>query len=167
MAVIGELTRSAFTDNKLLYEDAAPFLYMQDLIEGRKKNTKIKHLFIDEAQDYSPFQMAYMRSIFPAASMTVLGDINQSIYAHTIHGDQRMDACFEDDPAEYVRLKRTYRSTRQIVEFTKRCFKMERILSRLIEAGKCRSLSKLKDMRAFAKSSRKKLAGSRKKGTKQ
>lgn len=117
--MIGELTRSAFTDNKLLYEDAAPFLYMQDLIEGRKKNTKIKHLFIDEAQDYSPFQMAYMRSIFPAASMTVLGDINQSIYAHTIHGDQRMDACFEDDPAEYVRLKRTYRSTRQIVEFTK------------------------------------------------
>ncbi|MED7637849.1 UNVERIFIED_CONTAM: helicase, partial [Bifidobacterium animalis] len=119
MDAIGELTRSAFTDNKLLYEDAAPFLYMQDLIEGRKKNTKIKHLFIDEAQDYSPFQMAYMRSIFPAASMTVLGDINQSIYAHTINGDQRMDACFEDEPAEYVRLKRTYRSTRQIVEFTK------------------------------------------------
>ncbi len=109
----------AFTENKLLYEDAAPFLYMQDLIEGRKKNTKIKHLFIDEAQDYSPLQMAYMRSIFPAASMTVLGDINQSIYAHAIHGDQRMDACFEDEPAEYVRLKRTYRSTRQIVEFTK------------------------------------------------
>lgn len=119
MDAIGELTRSAFTDNKLLYEDAAPFLYMQDLIEGRKKNTKIKHLFIDEAQDYSPFQMAYMRSIFPAASMTVLGDINQSIYAHTINGDQCMDACFEDEPAEYVRLKRTYRSTRQIVEFTK------------------------------------------------
>ncbi|MGG1202706.1 RNA polymerase recycling motor HelD [Bacillus inaquosorum] len=119
MAAIGELTRSAFAENKLLYEDAAPFLYMQDLIEGRKKNTKIKHLFIDEAQDYSPFQMAYMRSIFPAASMTVLGDINQSIYAHAIHGAKRMDACFEGEPAEYVRLKRTYRSTRQIVELTK------------------------------------------------
>ncbi|MCY8030204.1 UvrD-helicase domain-containing protein [Bacillus inaquosorum] len=119
MAAIGELTRSAFAENKLLYEDAAPFLYMQDLIEGRKKNTKIKHLFIDEAQDYSPFQMAYMRSIFPAASMTVLGDINQSIYAHAIHGAKRMDACFEGEAAEYVRLKRTYRSTRQIVELTK------------------------------------------------
>lgn len=162
MAAIGELTRSAFTDNKLLYEDAAPFLYMQDLIEGRKKNTKIKHLFIDEAQDYSPFQMAYMRSIFPAASMTVLGDINQSIYAHTIHGDQRMDACFEDDPAEYVRLKRTYRSTRQIVEFTKAMLQDGADIEPFNRSGKCRSLSKLKDMRAFAKSSRKKLAGSRK-----
>ncbi|MHA6486706.1 RNA polymerase recycling motor HelD [Bacillus cabrialesii] len=119
MAAIGALTRSAFAENKLLYEDAAPFLYMQDLIEGRKKNTKIKHLFIDEAQDYSPFQMAYMRSIFPAASMTVLGDINQSIYAHAIHGAKHMDACFEGEPAEYVRLKRTYRSTRQIVDLTK------------------------------------------------
>lgn len=118
-AMIGELTRLAFAENKLLYEDAAPFLYMQDLIEGRKKNTKIKHLFIDEAQDYSPFQMTYMRSIFPSASMTVLGDINQSIYAHAIHGVKRMDACFEGEPAEYVRLKRTYRSTRQIVELTK------------------------------------------------
>ncbi|MGM0950086.1 MAG: RNA polymerase recycling motor HelD [Bacillota bacterium] len=118
-AAIGALTRSAFAENKLLYEDAAPFLYMQDLIEGRKKNTKIKHLFIDEAQDYSPFQMAYMRSIFPAASMTVLGDINQSIYAHTIHGAKHMDACFEGEPAEYIRLKRTYRSTRQIVDLTK------------------------------------------------
>ncbi|WP_276731258.1 RNA polymerase recycling motor HelD [Bacillus sp. (in: firmicutes)] len=118
-AEIGELTGSAFAENKLLYEDAAPFLYMQDLIEGRKKNTKVKHLFIDEAQDYSPFQMAYMRSIFPAASMTVLGDINQSIYAHATHGAKRMDAFFEGEPAEYVRLKRTYRSTRQIVELTK------------------------------------------------
>ncbi|MCY8124074.1 UvrD-helicase domain-containing protein [Bacillus spizizenii] len=118
-AMIGELTRLAFAENKLLYEDAAPFLYMQDLIEGRKKNTKIKHLFIDEAQDYSPFQMTYMRSIFPSASMTVLGDINQSIYAHAIHGVKRMDACFEGEPAEYVRLKRTYRLTRQIVELTK------------------------------------------------
>ncbi|MBL3648119.1 RNA polymerase recycling motor HelD [Bacillus sp. RHFS10] len=119
MGAIGALTRSAFAENKLLYEDAAPFLYMQDLIEGRKKNTKIKHLFIDEAQDYSPFQMAYMRSIFPAASMTVLGDINQFIYAHAIHGAKHMDACFEGEPAEYVRLKRTYRSTRQIVDLTK------------------------------------------------
>ncbi|WP_039075508.1 RNA polymerase recycling motor HelD [Bacillus sp. MSP13] len=118
-APIGEQTRAAFAENQLLYEDAAPFLYLQDLIEGRKKNMKIKHLFIDEAQDYSPFQMAYMRSIFPAASMTVLGDINQSIYAHTIHGPKRMDASFEAEPAEYVRLKRTYRSTRQIVELTK------------------------------------------------
>ncbi|OEC79365.1 MULTISPECIES: RNA polymerase recycling motor HelD [Bacillus] len=118
-AAIGELTRSAFGENKLLYEDASPFLYLQDLLEGRKKNTQIKHLFIDEAQDYSPFQMAYIRSIFPSASITVLGDINQSIYAHAINGAPRMDAGFEKEQAECVRLKRTYRSTRQIVELTK------------------------------------------------
>lgn len=135
MAAIGELTRSAFAENKLLYEDAAPFLYMQDLIEGRKKNTKIKHLFIDEAQDYSPFQMAYMRSIFPVASMTVLGDINQSIYAHAIHGAKRMDACFEGEPAEYVRLKRTYRSTRQIVELTKAMLQDGADIEPLTETG--------------------------------
>ncbi|ATO27582.1 helicase [Bacillus atrophaeus] len=116
---IGKLTRASFAQHLLHYEDAAPFLYMQDSIEGRKQNTQIKHLFIDEAQDYSAFQLAYLRSLFPAARMTILGDINQSIYAHAMNGAQRMDACFEENAAEYIRLMRTYRSTRQIVEFTK------------------------------------------------
>lgn len=81
---IGALTRNAFAERSLPYEDAAPYLYLQDLLEGKRKNTQMKHVFIDEAQDYSPFQLTYIQSIFPAAKMTVLGDVSQSIYAHTI-----------------------------------------------------------------------------------
>ena len=79
----------------------------------------MKHVFIDEAQDYSSFQLTYIQSIFPAAKMTVLGDVSQSIYAHTITGPSSLAGCFRNGAEKYVSLKRTYRSTRQIVEFTK------------------------------------------------
>ncbi|MGS0933448.1 RNA polymerase recycling motor HelD [Bacillus velezensis] len=116
---IGALTRNAFAERSLPYEDAAPYLYLQDLLEGKRKNTQMKHVFIDEAQDYSPFQLTYIQSIFPAAKMTVLGDVSQSIYAHTITGPSSLAGCFRNGAEKYVSLKRTYRSTRQIVEFTK------------------------------------------------
>lgn len=49
---------------KLSYEDVTPYLYIKDQIEGRKANPVIRYLFIDEAQDYSPFQLAFLKSCF-------------------------------------------------------------------------------------------------------
>ncbi|MEH7885242.1 RNA polymerase recycling motor HelD [Bacillus sp. JJ1609] len=104
----------------IAYEDATPFLYLQDLVEGRKSNTSIRHVFIDEAQDYTPFQFAYIKMMFPYSKMTLLGDINQAIYsgptgAPTILAESELDF----GEKETYRLTKTYRSTRQIVEFTR------------------------------------------------
>lgn len=104
----------------IAYEDATPFLYLQDLIEGRKSNTSIRHVFIDEAQDYTPFQFAYIRMMFPYSKMTLLGDINQAIYsgptgAPTILAEEAL----EFGEKEIYNLTKTYRSTKQIVEFTR------------------------------------------------
>lgn len=52
-------TRKSFRFEKLPYEDAVPFLYMKNQLTGGRKNTAIRHLFIDEAQDYTPFQLAF------------------------------------------------------------------------------------------------------------
>ena len=41
---------------ELFYEDATPYLYLKELIEGVRTNTEIRHVFVDEGQDYSPFQ---------------------------------------------------------------------------------------------------------------
>ncbi|RSD26053.1 RNA polymerase recycling motor HelD [Mesobacillus subterraneus] len=104
----------------IAYEDATPFLYLQDLIEGRKSNTSIRHVFIDEAQDYTPFQFAYIKMLFPYSKMTLLGDINQAIYsgptgAPAILAQPELDF----GERETYSLTKTYRSTRQIVEFTR------------------------------------------------
>ncbi len=99
------------------YEDATPYLYLQDQLEGRKANTFIRHLFIDEAQDYSPFQFEFLRQQFPNSKMTILGDMNQAIYAHSMHAPTLLNAELEGE--EKIVLTKSYRSTRQIVEFTR------------------------------------------------
>jgi DNA helicase-2/ATP-dependent DNA helicase PcrA len=104
------------------HEDATPLLYVLDALEGfRKVEGDVRHVFVDEAQDYSPFQAAYLRKKFPRAKFTVLGDFNQAIYAQAqdsggLDGWTRLF-----DPAETAvrRLATSYRSTKPIVEFTK------------------------------------------------
>ncbi|RCK12638.1 hypothetical protein DT075_12600 [Bacillus licheniformis] len=67
------------------HKESVPFLYMKNKLKGGGKNTAIRHLFIDEAQDYTPFQLAFLESLFPACSITMLGDLNQAILAHAYH----------------------------------------------------------------------------------
>lgn len=105
---------------QLSYEDATAYLYLQDKLEGRKPNLLIRHLFIDEAQDYSPFQLAFLQQLFPNSKMTILGDMNQAIYAHSMNAPTLLSSeLYEGEKLEKITLTRSYRSTRQIVEFTK------------------------------------------------
>lgn len=106
--------------SELAYEDSTPFLYMKERIEGFQVNNTIRHVFVDEAQDYSPFQFAFLRRLFPRSKMTVLGDLNQAIYAHAAgsSGLESLAATFAPEESEQIRLMRSYRSTRPIVELT-------------------------------------------------
>lgn len=96
-------------------EDATPFVYFKDSLEGKKSNASIKQVFIDEAQDYSPFQMAYIKELYPYSRMTLLGDVNQAIYAHD-NNELKEEGNKE---IERIVLTKSYRSTQEIVEFTK------------------------------------------------
>ncbi|MFD0586759.1 RNA polymerase recycling motor HelD [Paenibacillus sp. GCM10027627] len=102
------------------YEDATPYSYLKEKLEGFHTNTTVKHLFIDEAQDYSPFQLHYLKKIFPNSKFTLLGDYNQSIFVHSGSGEAFHGAggLFQAEETEAITLLRSYRSTRQIVEFT-------------------------------------------------
>ncbi|AWC28873.1 RNA polymerase recycling motor HelD [Bacillus cytotoxicus] len=102
------------------YEDATPYLYMKDQIQELQRNTAVKHIFIDEAQDYSTFQYAFLKRIFPHTKMTILGDFNQTIYEQaTNHLFSQLNDLYGEERSEKIVLKRSYRSTKQIIEFTK------------------------------------------------
>ncbi|NOU95368.1 AAA family ATPase [Paenibacillus sp. LMG 31456] len=107
--------------SELAYEDATPFLYFQELILGFQSNTSVRHVIVDEAQDYSPFQLEFLKRLFPRARMTALGDLNQAIYAHgsVLSDFEPITALYGAEQTELIRLTRSYRSTQQIVEFTK------------------------------------------------
>lgn len=107
--------------SELSYEDATPYLYLRELVQGFETNNSIRYVMIDEAQDYSPFQLEFLNRLFPRARMTALGDLNQAIFAHSsafTSVDPIIDL-YGPDQTEMIRLTRSYRSTREIVEFTR------------------------------------------------
>lgn len=112
-------TIKRLNDAEISYEDATPFVYLQDAIEGRKTNTGIRHIFIDEAQDYTPFQFAFIRSMFPYSRMTLLGDFNQAIFSGASGAEMVLADLAARGDAETFVLTKTYRSTKEIVEFTR------------------------------------------------
>lgn len=115
---ICEQTSENIANRFLTWEDATAYLYFQKLLVGFNANRTIQHVFIDEAQDYSPFQFAYLKEIFPSSRMTLLGDINQAIYAHALHEETLLSEKVEEKH-QRITLTRSYRSTQPIVEFTK------------------------------------------------
>ncbi|MFP7299423.1 RNA polymerase recycling motor HelD [Neobacillus niacini] len=123
---IGLETIEQLSNSKIAYEDATPFVYLQDLLKGRKSTTGIRHIFIDEAQDYSPFQFALIERLFPYSKMTLLGDFNQAIFSGAT-GSPTVISDYEElgEDIEKIILTKTYRSTKEIVDFT----------SSLIEGG--------------------------------
>lgn len=108
--------------NELFYEDATPYLYVKEMLEGVRRNAEIRYVFVDEGQDYSLFQYEYLKKLFPRARMTVLGDSGQAIFMQTTSleaANSPLVRLFGEAETSFVRFKRSYRSTREIVEFTR------------------------------------------------
>ncbi|KOR90074.1 RNA polymerase recycling motor HelD [Paenibacillus solani] len=115
------LTVSSLDNKSLLYEDATPFLYLKELLQGFRTNTSIRHVIVDEVQDYSGFQLEFLKRLFPRAKMTVLGDLNQAIYAHgeALGSLENLVSLYGKEDTEVINLTQSYRSTYEIVEFTR------------------------------------------------
>ena len=110
-----------FNNKQISMNNLSPYLYLYDLVTGRHGELDMKFVFIDEIQDYTPFQLAYMKYKFPRARYTMLGDLNQSIFtkknSQTLLSEAQ--SLFEADETRVVQLVHSYRSTKQITDFTK------------------------------------------------
>lgn len=114
-------TVNRIKEGELAYEDSTPYLYLRELMLGFHSSNGIRYVFIDEAQDYSPFQFHFLRRLFPRAKMTALGDFNQAIYAHSsaLQDAGPLYGLYGPEQTELISLTRSYRSTQEIVTFTR------------------------------------------------
>lgn len=120
---ICRITRESFSHKKLLYEDAAPLLYFQGELSGWQTLPEMKHVIIDEAQDYTLFHYQIFRNIFPRAAFTILGDLNQAIHPFLKLTDfQTAVQVFSEAgyDCKLLEMTKSYRSTKQIAHFTSR-----------------------------------------------
>lgn len=107
-------------EHRLGLEDAAPLMYIRDLLSGGGQNHAIQAIFVDEMQDYSPALMRYVHHAFPKAKMTLLGDYAQDVFtSNYARGDviDRFKAAIPHKHARVITLNRAYRSSAPITEF--------------------------------------------------
>lgn len=114
---IAKATSERLASEVVASEDLAPLAYIHLKLFGLKV-PPFDHIVIDEAQDYSPFQLEALRLCQRTPSMTVLGDLQQGIHAYAgiEKWSELMDLFPEGDNA-FFELNRSYRSTMEIIDF--------------------------------------------------
>ena len=73
-----KLSDIPFERRKIPYEDVFPMLYLKYRLTGESAHKNIKHLVIDEMQDYSYLQYVILQRLFECR-MTILGDRAQTL----------------------------------------------------------------------------------------
>lgn len=122
-------------------DDLAPLLYLRINLEGIKSDKEIKHVVIDEAQDYSLLQFKVIKLLTKAISMTIVGDSNQRIVP--LKDELAMinlDKEFDNEDIEMLELNKSYRSTQQIMEFANKFLNEERIIPLVRQGEEVRSI---------------------------
>lgn len=104
--------------NELGYMDLSGILYFMVILEGKKCRKEIKHVVIDEAQDYNLTQFKLIKELTGCTSMTIVGDVNQRL----IETDEdpamvNLNELFFNN-VESFRLNKSYRSTQEIMEYS-------------------------------------------------
>lgn len=103
------------SDGILRYEDVYPLLYFKYALEGAPKRSEVKHLVIDEMQDYSYLQYVLLEKMF-TCPMTILGDRGQTIADSKQDVTQFLPKIF-GKKVYCVSMDKSYRSTAEITEF--------------------------------------------------
>ncbi|MBR2832841.1 MAG: AAA family ATPase [Bacilli bacterium] len=103
---------------KLSFEDLIPLMYLNFEINGYPRGNTIKHVIIDEAQDYSLLQLKMLKRIFDRASFTILGDIHQTINPYYMYDNLNEINSIFDNKGKYIELNKTYRSSEEIIQYT-------------------------------------------------
>lgn len=116
-----ENVKGRFKAGRIKMADISPYLYLYDLVTGRRTDYEMRYAFIDEIQDYTPFQLAYLKYNFPRAKFTMLGDLNQAIFTKDESKTllSQISKLFDPEKTDVVQLTKSYRSTKEITNFTK------------------------------------------------
>ena len=110
------LSGAEYERRKIPYEDVFPMLYLKYRLEGGNHSHKnIKHLVIDEMQDYSRLQYLIIRRMF-SCKMTILGDRAQTMADQQQDVLQFLPGIFGKD-LRRIEMRKSYRNTVEIASY--------------------------------------------------
>ena len=109
------LPQVQYEKRKLRYEDVYPVLYLKYRLETQHEDSGVRHLIVDEMQDYSMLQYLIIQKLFKCR-MTILGDREQ-----TMDGEQQdvltfLPKILGKDIRKIV-MNKSYRNTIEIASY--------------------------------------------------
>lgn len=104
-------------NHTLEYADLAPLAYLRIALDGKSIQSHVKHLLIDEMQDYSPIQYKVIQKLYPCRK-TILGDTSQSVNPYGSSTADMIQKAFTT--GEIMKLCKSYRSTFEITSFAQK-----------------------------------------------
>ena len=113
------------------YMDLAGILYLMVKLQGIRVKEEIKHIVIDEAQDYSFIQFEIIKEMTGCKSYTIVGDSNQRLITTSDEPAMlHLDEVFKDSNVEIKKyeLNKSYRSTQEIMEYSNKFLDKDRIV---------------------------------------
>ena len=100
---------------RLRYEDVYPVLYLKYTLYQCRNHHGIKHVVVDEMQDYSWIQYLLIHKLFPCR-MTILGDKAQTMEDETQDVLKFLPKIFGKDIRKIV-MNRSYRNTMEVAKY--------------------------------------------------
>lgn len=100
---------------KLNYEDIPIYAYIEHKTRMLQPNYFVKHIFIDEVQDYDPFSLTILKDLYPLAVFTAVGDYNQNLLSTQTNLPVLKELLTK---ADVEKLDTSYRSTYEIVDLS-------------------------------------------------
>ena len=100
---------------RLRYEDVYPVLYLKYTLYQCRNHHGIKHVVVDEMQDYSWIQYLLIHKMFPCR-MTILGDKAQTMEDETQDVLKFLPKIFGKDIRKIV-MNRSYRNTMEVAQY--------------------------------------------------
>ncbi|MBW7882612.1 MAG: UvrD-helicase domain-containing protein [Caldilineaceae bacterium] len=105
-------------DTPFRFGDLGALLYLHVLLNGVNSSEYLHHIVIDEAQDVTPIQFAVLSHYSRNQSMTIIGDLSQSIYAdHGLHSWDELNEFTDKSVIRRHIIRQSYRSTEPIIRF--------------------------------------------------
>lgn len=104
-------------NHTLEYADLAPMAYLHLALDGNPSRHSVKHLLIDEMQDYTPIQYKVIQKLYPCRK-TILGDASQSVNPYGSSTADMIRKVFAT--GEIMKLCKSYRSTFEITHFAQK-----------------------------------------------
>ncbi len=117
----------------LEYEDVYPVLYLKNRLYSKKAGRQVRHLVIDEMQDYSYLQYKILGSMFQC-NMTILGDRGQTVDDRSRDVLEFLPEIFGKDMRK-IEMTKSYRNTLEIAAYAEK-FSSESDISYMERHGK-------------------------------